>query len=85
MRMGLESYRDEARAALAGFLWQAATQEGHLYGALLPEKHYKKKLDGLIGSLSKAWGAVRATSLPKNGINVIDSSLTTSQTHGDSP
>ena len=37
--MGLGSYHDEARAALAGFLQQAATQEACLYGALLPEEH----------------------------------------------
>ena len=52
--MGLESYHDEARAALAGFLQQAATQEACLYGALLPEEHCKKKLGGVIGSLRKA-------------------------------
>ena len=37
--MGLESYRDDARAALASFLLHAVTQEGRLYGALLPEQH----------------------------------------------
>ena len=37
--MGLESYRDKAREALAGFLRHAVTCEGRLYGAMLPEEH----------------------------------------------
>jgi hypothetical protein len=37
--MGLESYRDNARVALASFLRHTVTREGRFYGAMLPEEH----------------------------------------------
>jgi hypothetical protein len=37
--MGLESYRDDAREALASFLRHAVTREGCFYGAMLPAEH----------------------------------------------
>jgi hypothetical protein len=37
--MGLESYRDDAREALANFLRHTVTGEGRFYGAMLPAEH----------------------------------------------
>jgi hypothetical protein len=38
-RMGLESYRDDAREALAIFLRHTVTGEGRFYGVMLPAEH----------------------------------------------